>query len=68
MAKFSKVAATFGKSKRNYQKQTTSCPDSRHLLLQTQICNYAFSSIKGITNHSSKAELVREENKSENSL
>jgi len=32
MAKFSTKAATFGKSKCNYQKQTTSCPDSRHLL------------------------------------
>ena len=28
MANFSKVAATFGKSKCNDQKQTTSCPDS----------------------------------------
>jgi len=32
MANFSKVAATFGKSKCNDQKKTTSCPDSKHLL------------------------------------
>ena len=32
MAKFSKVAATFGKNKCNDQKMTTSCPDSKHLL------------------------------------
>ena len=34
MDKFSIMTAIFSKSKSNYQKQTTSCPDNRHLLLQ----------------------------------
>ena len=47
---FQKLRLLSAKANCNYQKQTTSCPDSRHLLLQKQICNYAFSYIKGITN------------------
>jgi len=49
---FQRMRLLSAKAKYNYQKQTTSCPDRKHLLLQISTLNYALKAY--IRQHKSK--------------
>ena len=55
---FQRMRLLSAKVKCNYQKQTTSCPDRKHLLLQISTLNYALKAYKRRYKAKQKAERI----------